>query len=405
MIPTKYIYEYLFPSKKEKECINDFYLNKYRIKSTKFNNRLFLRNNHCKNSISFIDEYEANIPNKLKKYLYEKPLDKIYINKLSVLLNSNDKNYKLKRPYINELSCVLDENNKEYLDGLKFKNYNSLNEKVNKNGNEKDSFKIKNYKINQKAHILKKSMSDIINENKGLENNKFCEKIPFLQNIEYYRTPKVIINNEKIMLNFNKKKKTLIDKIPYLSRSRNDLIIYDYKKNKYKTNESNRIINNNNYLQNFLQMSERRRIYLNKIKKNNTKNRKYYLKFSSFPSIIRNKYQIKNNQLNYIKNNSQSMIIKENKKSDFIIPSNDKKIFSESFENSINIKNNYQEKYKIIERLSNSDLLKKVLNSIQTSCSNGKVLFSYDNKIRNSNKIPLYFGKNKLYDSLLKECK
>ena len=315
---------------------------------------------------------------------------------MSVLLSSNDKNYKFKRSFINELSSDFDENNKEY---LKFKN--NTYEKGN------NSFrKIKNKKIeynNQKYPdlISKSSISAIINDNRGLENDESIKEIPaFLNNLEYYRTPKVIINNEKIMLHFLKKKNMLIKKIPYLSRSRNDLIIYDYKKNKDKTSEPNRISKDNNYLKNYFQMSDRRKNHAKKILKISTKNKYNNFKIGSCPSIFTNKYKFNKDILPNIKNNFKSMIIKQNNNKNFITSNNEEKekVFSLSKKNIKIIANKYKDKYKIIERLNNKDLLKKLKNSVENCSSLGKVVFDDDYKIKNPNKIHLLFGKNIFYE-------
>ncbi len=94
-------------------------------------------------------------------------------------------------------------------------------------------------------------------------NNKNTnDEIPsfLMDNLEYFRTPQVIINNEHLMLQCYKMKRKL-SKIPYLSRNRNDLIIYDYKR-KNNTKSSDNILinhynnnknNSNDYLQKILQ--------------------------------------------------------------------------------------------------------------------------------------------------------
>ena len=95
-------------------------LNKKRINSTKSIKSISLPKNSLKKSFSIIESSKFVVPNKLIKYFDEKQLEKSYIHKLSVLLNSNDKNYKIKRPIINELFSDFNEKNQEFL--TKYKN-------------------------------------------------------------------------------------------------------------------------------------------------------------------------------------------------------------------------------------------------------------------------------------------
>ena len=349
---------------------------------------MILSSNKLKNSILNIDESKSNIPNKLKKYLNDKIIDKSYIDKLSILLSSNDKNYKLKRTHINKLSSFIDENNKEYLSELKYNNISSSK----KNKLNESSTSIKRLKINQKLPSLLTS-KNTINDNNELNNEYLSdEEFPFFlnDNLEYFRTPKVIINNEKLMFEFFKKKNILIDKIPYLSRNRNDLIINDYKKKKNtNSNEdksNNNITNTSNYLKNFILMSKMKKIYIKKIhpykkKKNYSKN-----KNSSCPS-------------SFIKNSKNIIRIKRD-----ILPSirsKKKSMKMENDNNSNNITSNEEnktknlEQYKKINKLSNTHLLKKLKMSVQNYSLNlGKVNFSDGNKSRNSNKIVFLFPRD-----------
>ena len=100
------------------------------------------------------------------------------------------------------------------------------------------------------------------------------------------------------MINFFKKKKNLIDKMPYLSKNRNDLIIYDYKK--YNNNKCGKKILkhsfSNNYLENYRQLSENRKINL---KKFNYRNKN----LSSCPNSYVYKNKFRNYYLPYIKKN------------------------------------------------------------------------------------------------------
>ena len=128
------------------------------------------RNLKLRNSLFSLKGYNPIIPNELKRYFKDKILDNSYLKKLSILLHSNDKNYDRKWLDINNLTKAFDANNGEYLTKLKF-NYNS--------------------DINNSFEIDK----TVNNKSINLENS-----------INYIREPKVIINNEKFMINFFKKK-------------------------------------------------------------------------------------------------------------------------------------------------------------------------------------------------------
>ena len=114
--------------------------------------------------------YNPIIPNELQKYFHDKRIENSYIKKLSILLYNNDKNYEKKRSIINNLSCSIDSNNKEYLTKLKF-NFNPISNNSN---------------INEKTN------------GRAIENNNINKNHQLNFDINYYREPKVIINNEKI---------------------------------------------------------------------------------------------------------------------------------------------------------------------------------------------------------------
>ena len=311
-IPSKYVNELLFPDQKKESNIKIFLLKKSRIKSTIINKRLMLSNNNSRKSISLIEESKVNIPNKLKKYLNERPLPKSYIRKLSILLNSNDKYYRFKRPILKELSSAFDENNNEYLSIAKYNDYFGDREEYESSSTSREIVKNNNKKL------LKNSISNIHKKNSGLNKNDFLEKIPaFLkENLESYRTPEVIINNEKLMFDVFKRKK-LISKMPYLSRNRNDLIIFDRrtKNNSYNRNLEN-FNNNINHNANFLKKQNTSKLCIKKIQIN-SKNKYAKNKISS-PSFHLNNHNKKiigrNILLPFIKNNSKSIIFEKNNK-------------------------------------------------------------------------------------------
>ncbi len=326
--------------------------NKDRIKSTSINKKKFLTNKNLIKSISLIDETEVNIPNKLKKYLDEQPLKNSYIRKLSILLNSNDKNYKYKRSIIEKLSSAFDESNNEFLTGEKIIPY--------------------------------LSKSSILNQYKNREN----EFPSFLnEHLEYYRSPQVIINNEKIILEtFKKKKNKLIHKIPYLSRSRNDLIVFDYKRMKNKSFNSNEVshsINNNNYISNYFQTPKMKKIIIKKVNSNSQKYRYDNNKVSSSPTRLydnnndRNKIK-KSILLPLINKNSKSMIFESQSKNNYNI------LIKKNILKKKNYENNMEKTKEITSKigtLSNKSLLKKLKNSVQKSHSTKNVIFTNIGKI------------------------
>ena len=299
-----------------------------------------------------------NIPNKLKKYLDGQPLKRSYIKKLSILLNSNDSNYKYKRTKIDELSSAYDESNKEFLTGAKIKNYSQ---------NDESDF--------QDCQIPNLAKSSILDKIKEKDFPLFLN-----ENIEYFRSPKVIINNEKIILETFKKKNKLTNKIPYLSRSRNDLIIFDYKKMTNKSYNPNNISKNikNEYLSSYMRISKIEKM---NIKKVNSQNLKFsYNKISSVPTRLNNNNnKIKRNfLLPIIYKNSQSMIFKSK---------------GNNYGNNLDQPKENNQKANI-GCLSNKDLLKKLKNSVQNSLSMKKLKFINKEKSKNSNKMLFLFGKN-----------
>ena len=235
-------------------------------------------------------------------------------------------------------------------------------------------------------------ISNTYDINNRINRKEKLDEIPsFLnQNLEYFRTPQVIINNEKLMLDIFKKKNIFIKKMPYLSRSRNDLNIFDYKEFKNKSINSNRIskiANENNYLRNYMQIPEKKK-FNEEIngKSESTKNyNKISFSFSRFN--IQKKIKIKRNiLLPYIKSNSQTLVLKNN--NNYSVQKKEKKIRKENFHNSSR-KKEFNSK---IERLSNQNLLKKLKNSVKNLSSMRKVHFSEKDNI--SNQIVLLFRRN-----------
>ena len=358
----KQVYEYLFPEeienrKKRKENSNK---NIIKIsKPIKLTNRP--SNNKYIKSFSIMDNPKSLVPNKLIKYFNEKATNKIYIYKLSVLLNSNDKKYKIKRPIINDLHPDFKENNQEYLTKMKFfspkandsnkvedNDINSINIIPLKNNNSSRNTKFPQLKLKGSYSEVSKLNLNNISKNFEKEGQGTLE-----ENFEYYRTPQVIRNNERIMLNYLKRKNRLFHNMPYLGRNRNDLMIFEYN----KKNNSLSNLNNN------LLIPQNKKIFIKKINLNFNKRREYdNQKVSSCPSNIsdKNEFKIKKNILPNIKNGSKSMILQNNNKNinDKIIKDNSNKSI---FENKIG-KNNISIKYNKLQNLSSKKLVKFSVN-------------------------------------------
>ena len=106
--------------------------------------------------------------------------------------------------------------------------------------------------INNREYLTKNNFRIFPENNKSIpneKNNNFKYKNKLNNGLNYIREPSVIINNEKLMMKIFKIKRNVKPKLPYLSRSTNDLINYNYKKEKNKSN----ILNNweaseNNFL-------------------------------------------------------------------------------------------------------------------------------------------------------------
>jgi hypothetical protein len=291
-------------------------IKKIRIKSNRNLDRYFSSNDKSlKHSIINIYESESNIPNKLKKYLNQKILGKSYINKLNILLSSNDKKYKLKRYHINQLSSYVNDDYKEYLCEFK-KNDISSSQNLDYFG---ECQKIE--KRNQKFPIL--ISKNKINEDFVFlyDNNNRNEDIPtfLMDNLGDFRTPEVIINNEHVMLKYSKRKK-ILSNIPYLSRNRNDFIIYDYKRKKNAKSKSceNIFKNSYDYLKNyFLNNSQNKtKTSLKQIQSfdyRNTKKKKQF-DLSDFIKDSKKKIIIKKNVLpSIVKRNKETKKIKNMK--------------------------------------------------------------------------------------------
>ena len=185
------------------------------------------------------------------------PIDNEYINRLCILLNSNDKLYNFKREHLNELSYALDDKNRQFLVDLRSPFINN------------DFFSQRSQ--SSKSMIMQKGI-----------NYNFEE--------EDLRTPELIRHNEKFLFDFLRFKN--VRHIPYLSRRNNDLII---KKRKN--------LSANTYKDNKLEKSRNNMKKVKTIKIKNSKGKKHYMaKVNSMDCIkIRKCFLpiIKNNKFIY----------------------------------------------------------------------------------------------------------
>ena len=177
-----------------------------------------LNNNYSK----ILNKINIKSSNLNKKFSFEKQLDRNYIEKLCVLLSSNDKNYKIKRFNLKDFVVKLDKNNQEYLTKSDFceglRNYYSINE-LNKNinlnfsgeKNKKDlsqinkgsSEFINNNKINKNNSLNKSFEIDYNNDNKEKIYNLVKTKSNKFLNDSYNENDKKQLNNDTNLLKLN----------------------------------------------------------------------------------------------------------------------------------------------------------------------------------------------------------
>ena len=320
-----------------------------------------------RNSLFSLNGYNPIIPNELKKYFKDKIIDNSYIKKLSVLLYSNDKNYDEKRSIINKLTFGFDENNREYLTKSKFNCYSANSNSFNDD---------------------KKADNQHINKNKRINNN-----------LLYFREPQVIRNNEKLMMDFFKRKDKFIDKLPYLSRSTNDLINYNYKREKDKSDiMKNWMSSNNNYLNIIPKIKKLRLKRINLPSHSN-----YLFDKKDLDLKIKTSFSVKNishksDENKKFKINKENKTLDQKEETEKINPNS---MIYENGSTDINkIKHKREkgdklyEKYNNLKKLSNEEVLKKIENSIEAPGFDlQKGMFSGVVKRKNENKIDFLFGK------------
>ena len=276
---------------------------------------------------------------------------------MSILLHNNEKNYEKKRLDINNLTNAFNPNIGEYLTKLKF-NYNS----DNNNSIENDKT------INNKSINLENSINYSIN---------------------YIREPKVIINNEKLMIKFFKKK-SRFDKLPYLSRSTNDLINYNYKKQKDKTIIlQNRMSSDNNYL-NILHRNKKFRLKKINISscRNHSNDKKDLNYKSSFSVKSIDEKKISNNSL---VDNKINTPFEPKEKTINYLPNSKDTLLRNKLEDEEDIK--YMEKFNTLKKLSNKEVIDKIEDSIEIKGIEKNFIPKYLN-CKHESKIDFQFGNH-----------
>ena len=200
------------------------------------------------------------------------------------------------------------------------------------------------------------------------------------------------------MLDSFKKKTKTLDKLPYLSRSTNDLINYNYKKDKDRSDIiDNWMTSKNNYLNIIPKIKNKNTKRIHLFSNRNSKNDKSGLKMASSLSV--KSMDIKNNK------NNELFIDKENKniqpnEIDNIKNVNNLEIMNDSTPKK-NLKEEnkkiYKEKYDKLNELSNQQVLKKIRSSIENPNNDYKeVIFPNYIDRKRENKIDLLFGKHSL---------
>jgi len=164
--------------------------------------------------------------------MHDKTLDKEYLYKLSVLLKTNDKQYKIKRKHLNELECKINKNNQEYLTGLNF------NKKINKN--EKDSNK------NEKFILYNDSENNLIDLNDDSD-----DKNDDNANLLNEKEKKLLYKKLKTKKNFYRKNNCINDNF-YKPNSYSNLNYSSYSSNNNNISlNKSQVLNLRNYKNNF----------------------------------------------------------------------------------------------------------------------------------------------------------
>lgn len=251
-----------------------------------------------------------------KSFDTKKKLNREYIDKLCVLLNSNDKNYSNKRFNLRDLVLKMNQSNQEYLTR---KDFNKKNLKENKKNNSTDNIKSNSNHLLKKNNNEREEMDNLIlefkkkiivlneklkeNDDNDNLNNKQYEKFENLNNLLKTKTNKFINNKNKL-----NNSQSNISKISY-----SNLNSYDEKEKEELRNLN--IIQNVNKLISKVKMI---REYKNKAKKMDPINLFSFKKsFWNHKRLFNNDSPIKEDKINIKKQDLPENIFnifkKENK--------------------------------------------------------------------------------------------
>ena len=251
-----------------------------------------------------------------KSFDTKKKLNREYIDKLCVLLNSNDKNYSNKRFNLRDLVLKMNQSNQEYLTR---KDFNKKNLKENKKNNSTDNIKSNSNYLLKKNNNEREEMDNLIlefkkkiivlneklkeNDDNDNLNNKQYEKFENLNNLLKTKTNKFINNKNKL-----NNSQSNISKISY-----SNLNFYDEKEKEELRNLN--IIQNVNKLISKVKMI---REYKNKTKKMDPINLFSFKKsFWNHKRLFNNDSPIKEDKINIKKQDLPENIFnifkKENK--------------------------------------------------------------------------------------------
>jgi len=201
------------------------------------------------------------------------------------------------------------------------------------------------------------------------------------------------------MMDFFKRKDKFIDKLPYLSRSTNDLINYNYKREKDKSDIlKNWMSSNNNYLNIIPKIKKIRLKRIHLPLHSNFLSDKKDLDLKIKTSLSVKNISHKNDENKKLKMNKEAKTLdlkKETEKSNPISV-----IYENNSTNANKLKdikhkeNNLFEKYNNLKKLSNEEVIKKIENSIEVPGFDlQKGMFPDVIKRKNENKIDFLFGK------------
>ena len=199
------------------------------------------------------------------------------------------------------------------------------------------------------------------------------------------------------MMDFFKRKDKFIDKLPYLSRSTNDLINYNYKREKDKSDIlKNWMSSNNNYLNIIPKIKKIRLKRIHLPLNSNSLSDKKDLDLKIKASLSVKKISRKSDENKKLKLNKEAKTLDLKEETEKSNPTS--VIYENNTTNANKLKdikeNNLFGKYNNLKKLSNEEVIKKIENSIKVPGFDlQKGMFPDVIKRKNENKIDFLFGK------------